>query len=93
MRKDEKPSSGKGLAAPASARDDRETTVSDAIRSHLVTPGLGRGPMSVFAGVFGSPVTKAHHVRRILAASGVKPSDAVFVGDGWTDLKTARPHA
>lgn len=29
------------------------------------------------------------HLERILQATGVKPEEVLFVGDGWTDYKTA----
>lgn len=29
------------------------------------------------------------HLERILQQTGVKPEEVLFVGDGWTDYKTA----
>lgn len=45
----------------------------------------GHGIADAFAGVHGSPTTKAVHMRRILGDLGVGPEDAVHLGDGWGD--------
>jgi beta-phosphoglucomutase len=49
-----------------------------------------RGLSQFFAGVGGSPRTKAEIVRAVLANRGIEPSEAVFVGDALTDLEAAR---
>jgi phosphoglycolate phosphatase-like HAD superfamily hydrolase len=42
-----------------------------------------------FAGVFGSPPTKAEILRRIMAEHALAASELVFVGDAMTDLRGA----
>ena len=49
-----------------------------------------RGWEPFFRGVYGSPATKADNLGRILAAEGVPPGQALFVGDGRRDLAAAR---
>lgn len=46
------------------------------------------GPL--FAGVYGTPPTKAEILRRILGERGLKAGELVMVGDGTTDLLGAR---
>ena len=45
---------------------------------------------SFFEGVYGTPAAKADITKRVLADTGVKPQEAVFVGDAITDLNAAR---
>ena len=43
----------------------------------------------VTAEVCGSPTKKSEHLARILKQTGVAANEVLFVGDGWTDYKTA----
>lgn len=43
-----------------------------------------------FQGVYGSPDTKETLLRRILAAEGARPEEALMVGDSSTDLLAAK---
>jgi|TARA_B110000208_G_scaffold40912_1_gene54153 phosphoglycolate phosphatase-like HAD superfamily hydrolase len=43
-----------------------------------------------FRAICGSPTTKVEHVQRILAETGIAPSETIFIGDGWTDMKTSQ---
>ena len=36
--------------------------------------------------------TKPHHVKEILAKEGIQPERMLFIGDGWTDFKTAQQY-
>jgi phosphoglycolate phosphatase-like HAD superfamily hydrolase len=48
------------------------------------------GVASKFRAICGSPVVKIEHVTRILAETGIAAEETLFIGDGWTDFKTAR---
>lgn len=60
-------------------------TPQDEIREIVKEKGIN----SYFKGVFGSPETKASHIRKILEDTGVKPENAVFIGDAKNDWKAA----
>ncbi|EHQ35110.1 HAD family hydrolase [Methanoplanus limicola] len=60
-------------------------TPQDEIREIIKEKGINR----YFNGVFGSPETKASHIRKILEDTGVKPENAVFIGDAKNDWKAA----
>ena len=57
----------------------------DEIREIVEEKGINR----YFKGVFGSPETKASHIRKILEETGVKPENTVFIGDAKNDWKAA----
>jgi phosphoglycolate phosphatase-like HAD superfamily hydrolase len=42
-----------------------------------------------FKEICGSPTTKPDHLGKILLETGVAAEEVLFVGDGWTDYKTA----
>jgi phosphoglycolate phosphatase-like HAD superfamily hydrolase len=48
-----------------------------------------RGLQRYFAGIYGSPPTKAELLRDIIRLAGVDPASAVMVGDSVTDLDAA----
>jgi len=48
-----------------------------------------KGIKGYFRGVFGSPETKASHIKKILEDTGVKPENVVFIGDAKNDWKAA----
>jgi len=50
----------------------------------------GRGLAQYFRGVYGSPRTKGEIVRSILADTGVRPEEVLFVGDARADQQGAR---
>jgi HAD superfamily hydrolase (TIGR01549 family) len=60
-------------------------TPQDEIREIVKEKGINR----YFNGVFGSPETKASHIRKILEDTGVKPENVVFIGDAKNDWKAA----
>lgn len=49
-----------------------------------------RGLAPFFAGVYGSPATKAEIVGRVRSERGLERADCLFVGDAMTDLEGAR---
>ena len=49
-----------------------------------------RGLDRFFAGVYGSPASKAEILRRILAERELAPEEVVFVGDALSDYEGAR---
>ena len=48
-----------------------------------------RGLAPLFAGVYGSPASKAHHLRAIAAQLQTPPATLLFVGDGRQDFDAA----
>jgi phosphoglycolate phosphatase-like HAD superfamily hydrolase len=60
-------------------------TPEDELRGIVEHRGLG----GLFAGVFGSPATKAQILRQIMADRGLAAAELVFVGDAMTDLRGA----
>lgn len=49
-----------------------------------------RGIEKYFSGVFGAPVRKVDHARRIMEEHDLSPSDLVFVGDSLEDYRAAK---
>lgn len=49
-----------------------------------------KGISGYFSGIFGSPRKKADHIRRIITAHGVDPSQILFIGDAPNDWQAAR---
>lgn len=49
-----------------------------------------RGLVSFFTGIYGAPNKKADVVRKVLAANGTNPADAVYIGDAMSDYEAAR---
>lgn len=56
----------------------------------LRTIASARGMAGYFAGIYGTPPTKAQIIGRILADRGLAPANVVMVGDATTDLEGAR---
>ena len=49
-----------------------------------------RGWMDAFRGIYGAPVPKATHLRRIIDENHWRPSDVAMVGDSMPDLEAAQ---
>jgi phosphoglycolate phosphatase-like HAD superfamily hydrolase len=60
-------------------------TPEDELRGIVADRGLGH----VFAGVYGTPPTKAEILRRILDERALDPAELVFVGDAMSDFDGA----
>ena len=43
-----------------------------------------------FYKILGSPVTKEIHLQELFNETGIAPDETLFIGDGFTDFKTAR---
>jgi phosphoglycolate phosphatase len=56
----------------------------------LRTIASARGVAGCFAGVYGTPPTKAQIIGRVLNETALAPADVVMVGDATTDLEGAR---
>jgi phosphoglycolate phosphatase-like HAD superfamily hydrolase len=63
--------------------------VSGAPQPELQLIVAGRGLQRYFKAVFGTPVGKVEHLRHILAREGVRPGEALMVGDADSDLAAA----
>jgi len=48
-----------------------------------------RGLSGFFRGVFGAPKKKTDHIRQILATTGSRNADTVFIGDAINDFRAA----
>jgi phosphoglycolate phosphatase-like HAD superfamily hydrolase len=49
-----------------------------------------KGLEMYFRGVYGSPVTKEEHIRRIVRESGLDPGSVIYIGDAVNDWQAAR---
>ena len=49
-----------------------------------------RNLTSFFKGIYGSPKTKTQIINLILAATGYKAEEGIFLGDAMTDYKAAK---
>jgi phosphoglycolate phosphatase-like HAD superfamily hydrolase len=56
----------------------------------LRTIASARGVAGCFAGIYGTPPTKAEIIRRILDQTALEPDDVVMIGDARTDLDGAQ---
>jgi phosphoglycolate phosphatase-like HAD superfamily hydrolase len=56
----------------------------------LRTIASARGVAGWFAGIYGTPPTKAEIIGRVLDETALTPRDVVMVGDATTDLEGAR---
>lgn len=63
--------------------------VSGGKQEELVRVFKGKGIDDMFADIRGSPVAKVTHAQDLTATHHLDPTRCLFVGDGWTDLKTA----
>jgi HAD superfamily hydrolase (TIGR01549 family) len=51
-----------------------------------------RNLTSFFKGIYGSPKTKTQIINQILAATGYKAEEGIFLGDAMTDYKAAKEY-
>uniref|UniRef100_A0A7S4WCW4 Uncharacterized protein n=1 Tax=Alexandrium monilatum TaxID=311494 RepID=A0A7S4WCW4_9DINO len=80
-------------AALAVARRAPTYVVSGGDHAELQWVFRHHGITSTFREVRGSGVggaTKPKHIEQILERTGVAPANILFIGDGWTDFKTAQ---
>jgi phosphoglycolate phosphatase-like HAD superfamily hydrolase len=56
----------------------------------LRTIASARGVAGCFAGIYGTPPTKAQIIGRVLHETGLGPGDLVMIGDATTDLEGAQ---
>ena len=56
----------------------------------LRTIASARGVAGCFAGIYGTPPTKAQIIRRVLRQTALAPGDVVMIGDATTDLEGAQ---
>jgi beta-phosphoglucomutase len=63
--------------------------VSATPQEELIRIAKSRGIDPFFRGIFGSPVKKTEHIRRIAAENNFNPAEVIFVGDAVNDYQAA----
>ena len=64
--------------------------VSATPQGELIRIVKSRNITHYFRGIFGTPIKKIDHIRRIIADNNLEPSEVIFVGDAVNDYEAAR---